>query len=290
MSTKSESVAIKSPNVVSSYFANADNAHRAIEELLDQGFNANEIGAAFHSIRKPVERERDAEQDVNTNISFRSAAKLDSSIAGPASGTGGVTPAGLSTGAGPVIAGASAPGPIPGSKIPASIPRTIQSELPSEASLQSSSSPRAEDARDWRCDSRVGHLFSDNKGIQAQDAKDSQNFGTGEGHLELSDYPYSMSAFESAFSGMGVAPDHARWLSAELKRGGAIITVNTSDTAQAAAILERNHGVLGLAASTESNGLSPQDDPNARVEVFGELHRIYPRYTPADEIRARKAS
>ena len=59
------------------------------------------------------------------------------------------------------------------------------------------------------------------------------------------EYAYSGSAFENSFSGMGIPPDHARRLSRELRRGGAVVTVNAGPrTREVEEIMERNHGVI----------------------------------------------
>jgi len=102
-------------------------------------------------------------------------------------------------------------------------------------------------------------------------------------------YTYSGSAFENSFAGMGIPPDHARRLSRELRRGGAVVTVKAGQRTPAAEqIMERNHGTIrydsGPVAVEEAR------DTGEQVDVFGEMHRVYPGYIPAEDARRRKAS
>lgn len=102
-------------------------------------------------------------------------------------------------------------------------------------------------------------------------------------------YAYSGSAFENSFAGMGIPPDHARRLSRELRRGGAVVTVRAGQRTPAAEqIMERNHGTIrydsGPVAVEETR------DTGEQVDVFGEMHRVYPGYIPAEDARRRKAS
>lgn len=273
-------------NVVAGYFRNGEDAHRAILELRDQGFQVNEIGAAFHA------RSLAAEVPPSIgNFDVRSATNSDTTIAGAGSGTSGVTPMGLSTGAGTPFAGApTSPGPIPGSKIPSSLPREIPSELPSDLAPNAASAgqsvPSAQQG--WR--GRLSSVF-DREG--ARPNKSASKFGTGEGDLQLnasSAYVYSGSAFQGSFRGMGIPENHSQRLARELERGGAIVTVNAGSerASLAAQILERNEGVVryeSFSGTEEEEPWAPADD--AQVEVFGEFDRVYPRYIPGE---TRKAS
>jgi hypothetical protein len=149
---------------------------------------------------------------------------------------------------------------------------------------------------------KVKHLFSDDseKDVSrprpvAAD-KSAANFGTGEGQLGIApsesgaDYAYSGSAFESSFSGMGVPQPHARRLSNELRRGGAIVTVNAgSEAAKAEQILERNGGTVRYEAADLLNDPTLGEESDSRVEVFGSVQRVYPAHTQRS-IPDRKAS
>lgn len=109
------------------------------------------------------------------------------------------------------------------------------------------------------------------------------------GESRASSHAYSASAFENSFAGMGVPSEHARRLSSELRRGGAVVTVKAGQKTPAAEqIMERNHGVIRY----DSGPVAVEDtrDTGAQVDVFGEIHRVYPGYIPAEDARRRKAS
>jgi hypothetical protein len=104
-----------------------------------------------------------------------------------------------------------------------------------------------------------------------------------------SSHAYSGSAFENSFAGMGIPPEHAQRLSRELRRGGAVVTVQAGrKTPAAEQIMERNHGTIRY----DSGPVAVEDthDTGAQVDVFGEIHRVYPGYIPAEDARRRKAS
>ena len=305
---------------VAGYFANGDDAHRAINQLVEEGFSAREIGAAFHdgglshggSVSDVESIDQAAEES-----RLLTETRADSTPAGAASNANAVTPMGLSTGGGTTFSGAGAPGPIPGGEIPADLPRDIPSELGSEASSRTFSSGRSPVAETPRTSTResvaasrterkeegwwdkLKHVFGGGEheisSRREPSEKSSQNFGSGEGQLNLTpdrDYAYFGSAFESSFSGMGIPQDHARALARDLHRGGAVVTVRAgSKNATAEAIMERNHGVIRYesqvapAASTWDS-----DNQQTRVEVFGEMHRVYPGYISEEDLRERKAS
>lgn len=91
---------------------------------------------------------------------------------------------------------------------------------------------------------------------------------------------------------MGIPHEHAQRLSRELRRGGAVVTVRAgSRNAAAEAVMERNHGTIryesGFAAGENALDSGNQEE---RVEIFGEVHRVYPAYVPAQDVRDRKAS
>jgi hypothetical protein len=286
-----------SRRTVVGYFADGEDAHRAINELLEQGFRPSEIGAAFHSgpgASGPVAStdampasaaRRDMEIHPATGPSAPGAG---STVAGAASDSSAVTPSGLSTGAGTVSSGADRPGPIPGAEIPSglpsTLPHTIKSTIPSTLHPENtvfagnaSVSPaypatgsfheaRKHDAPNWW--DKLKNIFgNDTSSERAHENtvadKASTNFGTGEGHLGAYpdyDYAYSGAAFESAFFGMGIPTEHARQLSGKIRRGGAIVTVDAGAlNANAERVFERNHGTVRYEASTSSSTLASED-------------------------------
>lgn len=271
-------------DTVAGYFANGEDAHRAISALMESGFTASEIGAAFHSHSGRGTRES-AEAIEEENAPMQSPVNAQTTAAGPASDTNAVTPQGLSTGGGSVIAGASRPGPIPGSEIPDTLPRSIPSELSSKASPGKTSRVQPE----WQ--HRLRDVFPANTPKTATD-KSSMNFGTGEGYLDLNGAAYSSSAFEGAFAGMGIPPEHARRIARELGRGGAVVTVKAgSKNEQAAALLEKNGGVIRYEPAFAVKDEAWQDEePEAQVEMFGEVRRVFPGSMRPDQETRRKAS
>ena len=226
-------------SVVVAYFASGQDAQNAINELVDEGFPVDEIGAVFHSRSGATATGSDADpvttgspsrprHDEMAEAGSRSSA---SGTSGAESGSGGVTPAGLAPGMGTGFTGApTTPGPIPGSEIPGNIP----SELPS--SLESSDEPRASDETSRRdLDASYGelsaspsstgydparesaserhsdtgeswwdklkHIFSGDTGRkrEPQSEKGAANFGTGEGQLGVVESDYL--EYEYPYSG-----------------------------------------------------------------------------------------
>lgn len=309
-----------SSNTVAAYFANGEDAHRAINELLDEGFSPKEIGAAFHSHSSGAASGRSSQKPV-AEVSEKSplppAGPADTPPAGAASGTGAVFPWGLSTGGGTPFAGADQPGPIPGSDIPSNLPREIPSELASDsgrtgATRPASSAPvsstgsrfsdtgSSETVADESWWDKLKHVFGGGERTatgrrEPASDKDALNYGTGEGHLPITptyNYAYSGSAFESSFTGFGIPQEHSRRLSRELQRGGAVVTVTAGTrNATAEAVLLRNNGVIRYEPTTAAGEAGYESGrPEARVEVFGEIHRVYPGYIPGEDVRSRKAS
>jgi hypothetical protein len=280
---------------VAGYFANGEDARRAIDALLDEGFDIREIGAAFHSrVRRDSMLALEEEPT-------RRMSKSDDSMAGVASGSSGVTPSGLSTGGGTAIAGSHKPGPITGAEIPSGLPTNIPSELPTDAEVRvtkskkgpvmaaQTSSVSKEDERSWR--ERLETVFGRQSTMGSMAA--SRKFGTGEGHLEgIADYAYSSSAFEQSFTRMGIPPEHARRVAQELQRGGAVVTVKAGGrAAEAESVLLRNHGIIRY--ETPAARREPSRDmghTGGRMEIFGEVHRVYPNYVPQGKQIARNAS
>ena len=293
---------------VAAYFTNGEDAHRAITDLLEQGYGSREIGAAFHSGESSLQASPSSTSGLGKNDSpTRSASRSGTTVAGAESDTNAVTPSGLSTGGGTVISGAASPGPIPGSDLPSNLPKQVPNELVSDAGRGGAATSKSVPATGGFHETRqheswwtkLKHIF----GGESTDAttrrepvsESSLNYGTGEGHLgtyENRDYSYSGSAFESSFSGMGIPRQHAQRISRELGRGGAVVTVSAgSRSADAEKIMERNHGAIRY--EMESNAQESAWDAgnqNERVEIFGEIHRVYRGYVPEEEVRERKAS
>jgi hypothetical protein len=278
--------------MVVGYFADGADAYRAINQLIDEGFKAAEMGAAFRTRSAGAGGQQAAVGELRgvSELTDRNPA-LSGSVGGPASGDEAVTPAGLAPGSGSSFPGApTSPGPIPGSEIPQTLkhdlPETLPHDLPS--SLRPASVAGSENDDRW-----VDHLSSTYGSATAETAKNrnssaasNQNFGTGEGTLGLfPDYEYSASTFEGSFAGMGLGPEQARSLSGELAGGGAVVSVSAGERASLAeAILERNHGRVRFeyAAGTTT----PKLDRDSPVQVYGSMRSYY----RADEELRRKAS
>lgn len=223
---------------VVAYFPSGEDAQNAINELVDQGFPAGEIGAAFHgSPTSATGTTGSPTRPVQDDVSAIGSTASGAGVAGAESGTSGVTPAGLSTGSGTGFAGATRPGPIPGSEIPHTLPRQIPSSLaPSTA------------------------------------------------------YPYSSSAFESSFLAMGIPQERSRRFAYELRRGGAIVTVNASSKiAQAESILERNNGRIRYESANVVDDVGDGAAAPAHVQILGRVQPLYSGYISSSE-RTRKAS
>jgi hypothetical protein len=55
--------------------------------------------------------------------------------------------------------------------------------------------------------------------------------------------------------------------------------------------MQRNNGVIRYeSASAAGETAWESGPPESRVEVFGEIHRVYPGYVPREDVRSRKAS
>lgn len=241
-------------DAVAGYFASGEDARRAIDALVERGFDVRQIGAAFHSRfqREPI---LPVEEEMERRISGQ-----DDSVAGVASGSRAVTPSGLSTGGGMEIPGARRPGPITGAEIPPDLPREIPSELPTE----------------------VGVRAMGNRKVEA-----------GEGHLGESSAPsYSSAAFEKSFTAMGIPPEHARRLAQALRRGGAVVTVSAgARAAEAETVLLQNHGIIRYQTpSGRMEPVSPTSPADVHLEIFGALRRLYSNYLPPERQIERKAS
>ncbi len=278
-------------HLVVGYFSDGANAYRAINELIDEGFRPSGIGAAFRSrpagVSQPGSSRSEAREMKNVSEIGERNPTLSVSAGGPASHDQAVTPAGLATGSGNAFPGApSTPGPIPGSETPSTLRHDLPETLPHD--LSSTSRPITDAGDRW-----VEHLHRTWGGNTAETAKNrnttaasNQKFGTGEGTLGLfPEYSYSGPALETSFTSMGLTPEHARSLSGELGRGGAVIAVTAAQRySLAEAILERNHGRVRFeqAASTTTRAA----DLESPVQVFGSIRYFY---HPEEDPR-RKAS
>lgn len=255
--------------IVVGYFSDGADAYRAINELVDEGFLASEVGAAFRTPR--ATDSRTVVQDTTDPISLRNLTETNPAVRGSVGGAGShdeaVTPAGLAPGSGNAFPGApTSPGPIPGSEIPSTLRHDLPEMLPHD--LPSASAVRGtRDAWLGRLDERYGST--------AAERKSSQKFGTGEGRLNLvPEHGYSAPAFETSFQGMGLSVDEARRLSGDLGRGGAVVSVRAgAQVALAEGILERNHGRVRI----ENPGTSAREaDRESPVEVYGSMCAWYP--------------
>lgn len=273
--------------IVVGYFSDSADASRAISELIDEGFEPVEIGAAFRTPRAAMEvTEGGRQRPIPENPA------VTGSVGGPASHDQAVTPAGLAPGGGAAFPAApSTPGPIPGSELPSTLKHDLPHDLPS--TLRSQAEIDAEGVRPAGMESnhrwedeearreRMRKVFRESESAGAKRSS-SMKFGTGEGHL-FPDYEYSEASFENSFVGMGLGARDARTLSGHLGRGGAIVSVTPGRRASLAeGILERNHGRVRF----ESMEPSGETSEGSRVEIYGRMRNYY---RPEEGIR-RKAS
>lgn len=283
--------------IVVGYFSNGNDASRAIDELIDEGFQVSELGAAFRSSRPAMEvtaggRARPAGENPATT----------GSVGGVASHDEAVTPAGLAPGSGSSFPAPVKAEPIPGSSIPSTLKHELPHDLPSTLQQEEEigaapvlASPEAAppaapiagmelDPRWEREETRrdqLRQIFAENSSNSGTRRASSMKFGTGEGHLF--DVEYSEPNFENSFVGMGLSTSDARGLSGALNRGGAVVSVTPGGRASLAeGIMERNHGRVRFQSFAE---MAEPVDGN-RVEIYGRMHRYY---RPEEGIR-RKAS
>ncbi|TCK72481.1 hypothetical protein [Acidipila rosea] len=304
MALETTRTSTESSSVVTGFFKNGDDAHKAINELLDEGFRTSEIGAVFHTTGSydsgagPT-----GAKDIRTEGSPGTVGS-GSGISGAASDTSGVTPAGLSTGSGTTTAGAGRPmpsGELKHTGLPSELShetaRSAPGAIPATGGLHEQ--PRARTGTHsggWL--EKLKNTFSSSEPPPAGESlvnKTSMNFGTGEGHLGAVqpeyEYDYSGSAFESSFSGMGVGQERSRYLASELAGGGAVITINAAGKAASAErVIERNHGSVRHTAPISGNAGWPEGNAN-RVHVFGSVQRSYPSFLGKQaDATTRKAS
>ncbi|QNI32554.1 hypothetical protein H7849_00540 [Alloacidobacterium dinghuense] len=284
--------------VVVAYFSDNANAQRALDDLLAEGFEPRQMGAAFRNSTARTRVAAAREMDEVGSRTVHNPIESDTVGSGPASDTRAVTPAGLSTGSGSVISGAGRPGPIPGSDIPHHQSTTATGKAPTVADpLPATGGFHEAHEHDEGWWQKLKHFFYGEEAKEGRSkgvaSETSMNFGTGEGHLatypDNYEYAYSGSAFESAFSGMGVTQSNARSLVGSLQQGGAIVSVDAAGRlADAERILERNNGRIRYEATAEAATWS--DIPGERVRIFGRLSRTYPGYLAGSDASSRKAS
>ncbi|HEX4039753.1 MAG TPA: hypothetical protein VHX37_16970 [Acidobacteriaceae bacterium] len=265
--------------VVVGYFSDGGEAYRAINELMDEGFSASEVGAAFRTPRATGGAMAAADEEVDEIRSLREVTETNPALSGSVGGAGShdeaVTPAGLAPGSGNAFpAPPSNPGPIPGAELPSTLRHDLPHDLPATSAEAQGTEVREIGTRGvWmgRLDERYGSPAAGRKSA----SRSSQKFGTGEGRLDLvPEHDYSAPAFESSFQGMGLSAEEARRMSGELGRGGAIVSVRAGDrVALAEQIVERNHGRVRL----ESAGTGAREsDRESPVEVYGSMCAWYP--------------
>ncbi len=296
MTAQSSVLKGKTENIVVGYFADGGDASRAINELVDEGFSAADMGAAFRTPRAGGREEAAVGEMKSVRELTETNPAMSGSVGGPGSDDQAVTPAGLSPGSGNSFPGApSTPGPIPGAEIPQTLPHdlpeTLPHDLPSTLRSGGGTTAAADDrwvehvGRNWgsRAESSVmGETARNRNAARASD----QKFGTGEGTLGLyPDYEYSESAFEGSFSDMGLKADVARSLSGVLAGGGAVVTVRAGERASVAEnIIERNRGRVRfeMAGGTTLRAA----DRQSPVQVYGSMREHY----RASDKERRKAS
>jgi hypothetical protein len=283
--------------IVVGYFSNNRDGSRAIAELIDEGFQISELGAAFRCSRPVMGvteggRARGAGENPATSGSFGGVASHDEAV----------TPAGLAPGSGASFAAPVKTEPIPGSSIPSTLRRELPHDLPSTlrhdselgvvpmAGSREAAVPaapvdgleldRTGEGEEWRRD-QMRRIFAESSANSGAARNSSMKFGTGEGHLF--DVEYSEPSFENSFIGMGLNASEARSLSGALNRGGAVVSVTPGGRASLAeGIIERNHGRVRFEPLA---GMAEPVDGN-QIEIYGRMHRYY---RPDESVR-RKAS
>ncbi len=313
-----------SGSIVVGYFPNGEEAQRAITELQDEGFQVNDIGAAFHSAGAGTSSAGRSSSSQTPGkevgpLQSPGTTGVGSGGTGARSDSGAVTPAGLASGSGTSITGAGRPGPIPGSDIPhhraasaepvsagyaSNGPATLTPGItPGTGSTDTTPAEGTKHEHSHEGESwwqRLKHIFGDDSETDAlrsgaTQTRSSMNFGTGEGHLGVTPQntpmQYSGRAFESSFSGMGVPPEHSRRIAHELGQGGAVVTVRAGVRAsEAEAILERNGGRVRYESSTTETTWGDSGLGSSQIEVFGDVRRSYRPLSDQDKEDIRRAS
>jgi hypothetical protein len=290
-------------STVVGYFANGEDAHRAIHALLNDGFEATQIGAAFNTSNygssNEAGRSSESPASYGKSVSYPdlepSDAGLNISAAETADDYTSVTPT-LGGGTGTGMAGAGKPGPITGSdlshlNLPHEIKSTLAPDRPGETPLYTPPgtgdfSASHTDHPSWL--EKLSHVFGGKRKHEADSDlvnATSQNFGTGEGHLGITpeaaagyrnnySRPYSHSAFESSFTGLGLPEIQSRHLAHRLAHGGAVVMVGvTGRIVEAEKILEQHNGSVRFAGEPFTDVLPAGDH---RVAVFGAVDDVYP--------------
>jgi hypothetical protein len=273
--------------IVVGHFSDGADAYRAINELMDEGFGASEIGAAFRG--NPSQSETEATRPVGIREITETNPAISGSVGGAGSHDEAVTPAGLAPGSGNAFPGApTSPGPIPGEEIPSNLRHDLPHDLPSTLAGETAGTRREAGAVEANWPERLHRAFGDapkggEAGSKRASGASNLKFGTGEGHLGLEpEHPYSESAFEGSFMEMGLGAQEARSLSGELSRGGAVVSVRATDRAALAeGILERNHGRVRWETVSGSGREADRESP---VQVYGSM-RSY--YRPEEGLRRR---
>ncbi|MGA7524253.1 MAG: hypothetical protein WBW84_17510 [Acidobacteriaceae bacterium] len=275
--------------IVVAHFSDGADAYRAVNELVDEGFGASDIGAAFRG-GQPAAGESNTAEPLGIRKITETNPAVSGSIGGAGSHDEAVTPAGLAPGSGNAFpAPPTSPGPIPGGEIPSTLPHDLQRELPSTLQGESTAAGTRREPGEVEANwpERLHPVFggSSRSGEAGSKRASSSNlkFGTGEGRLGLEPaHPYSESAFEGSFLQMGLGAQEARSLSGELSRGGAVVSVRASDRAALAeGILERNHGRVRWETASGSGREADRESP---VQVYGSMRGYY---RPEEGLRRR---
>lgn len=231
-----------------------------------------------------------------------------------ASDTTSVQYASLGGGAGTPFDAPGRPGPIPGSDLSnTGLPTELPSSLPHDSEVRGGASETASsnfsaavspvsaergpvgttaqgEGRHESWGDKLKHIFgghTDSRGaadaptygkddLWAERKRESQDFGSGEGHLDLSTpRRYSQQAFQRSFSSYGVQPEHAQSLSQRIGQGGAIVTVHAGDrVTEAERVLEAHGGQVRVSPG----GLEEVPARESEVEVYGTVGRDYPGF------------
>lgn len=262
--------------IVVGYFSSSEDASRAINELIDEGFAVSEIGAAFRSSGSGALGGGRVRGGTPENPA------VSGSIGGAGSHDEAVTPAGLAPGSGNAFPAPSRPAEAPGTEIPSTLRHELPHDLPSTLQGETAATPISStpapriptetnvDA-DERRRERLHRTFGENRQDVNAKRDPSRDYGTGEGHL-FPDYQYSETSFENSFVGMGLNNRDARALSGRLNRGGAVVSVAPGTRAALAeGIIERNRGRVRF-ENLEMTGDVTEGD---RVEVYGRMRNYY---------------
>lgn len=286
-----------SDSVIAGYFDSGENAHRAINALLDEGFLPSQIGAAFHSGSGASGATASGHEDEEVDTTLRgihTSIATGSAHTGPSSDTTAVQPNILGAGSGTPFDGAGRPGPIPGGDlVHTGLPSELEHELPNAPTgggsagtyaatptpasyATSAATPAHTHTGSWA--SKVKHLFEpkhDSSANKPVTEATRQDFGTGEGQLDLLHrHVYSAGSLESSATSAGVPAEHSRHLSRRLARGGAIVTVSVTGRAiEVERIFEAHHGLVRFEGATFDD--ADTESTGSSVEVFGHLHHHY---------------